>query len=260
MTLRSGVTLQVCHHPGTLPAMVFLHGGLGNRFNLRSQYEFAMAQGWQVLAYDLAGHGQSGPYAQYSIGRHCRDLSRLPHRFQIRQPVLCGHSYGVPLALEWAQRHTVAGLVLIAGGTHDLDPWWEVPLMQSLRWGGRHLFRLPWVQQKFAQMASQHKHSTIQRCLEESPLPTTPHPYDALTIFWGYNFFRRKETWHLKYPALIISGGVDPMFTQAMGEALTSHFPEGRHLHLQEAGHLLMAECPDRVNAALLEFMASLKG
>ena len=29
-----------------LPEIAFLNGGLGNRFNLRSQYEFAVAQGW----------------------------------------------------------------------------------------------------------------------------------------------------------------------------------------------------------------------
>ncbi len=38
--LRRGVDLQVCYHPGTSPRLVFLHGGLGNRLNWRSQYKF----------------------------------------------------------------------------------------------------------------------------------------------------------------------------------------------------------------------------
>jgi hypothetical protein len=33
--LRRGVDLQVSHSPGKSPAVVFLHGGMGNRFNLR---------------------------------------------------------------------------------------------------------------------------------------------------------------------------------------------------------------------------------
>lgn len=81
--LQRGVDLQVCHSPGQTPALVFLHGGLGNRFNWRSQYEFFQSQGREVLAYDLAGHGQSQPYNRYSVGRHCRDLTgvaaSLPH-------------------------------------------------------------------------------------------------------------------------------------------------------------------------------------
>lgn len=123
LRLRPGVQLQVCHQAGAQPAIAFLQGGLGNRYNLRSQYEFAVQQGWEAIAYDLAGHGQSSPYSRYSIGRHCRDLTRLLHHFQIQRPILFAHSYGVPIALEWCQRHPVAGLVLVAGGTHDLDPW-----------------------------------------------------------------------------------------------------------------------------------------
>jgi pimeloyl-ACP methyl ester carboxylesterase len=203
----------------------------------------------------LAGHGQSSPYPRYSIGRHCRDLTRLLGHFDIHQPILFAHSYGVPIALEWCQRHPVAGLVLVAGGTHDLDPWWEVPLMQSLAWGGRHLFRLPWMQRAIAQLSSEHSHPTLDRFTAESPLPVRPHPYDALRIFWGYNFFaRRVGLWQLSYPALIISGGQDPMFTEAMGAGLAQHFLAGRHLHIEQAGHLVMAEFPDEVNGALAEF------
>ena len=98
--LRKGLELTVSHHPGGLPPVVFLHGGLGNRLNWRSQLDFAMAQNWEALAYDLAGHGSSSPYRRYSIGRHCRDLTRLLNRFDITAPVLCCHSYGVPIGLN----------------------------------------------------------------------------------------------------------------------------------------------------------------
>lgn len=251
LLLRPGVQLQVCHQAGSSPAIVFLHGGLGNRFNWRSQYEFAAAQGWTTLAYDLAGHGQSSPYRRYSIGRHCRDLTRLLAHFQIQQPILLAHSYGVPLALEWCQRQAIAGLILVAGGTHDLDPWWEIPLMQSLTWGGRHLFRLPWLQRLICRASSSFTHTEMQRFVAESPLPVDYSPYAALRIFWGYNFFARRRSWHLNYPTVIFSGGQDPMFTYEMGETLAQHFPQGQHQHLPQSGHLLMAEQPETVNAIL---------
>lgn len=114
-----------------------------------------------------------------------------------------------------------------------------------------------------ALLSSEHSHSTLDRFTAESPLPVHPHPYDALRIFWGYNFFARRvglrpasgqRPWQLDCPALIISGGQDPMFTEAMGAALAQHFPAGRHLHLEQTGHLAMAEFPDVVNGALAEF------
>jgi pimeloyl-ACP methyl ester carboxylesterase len=133
--LRCGVDLQVCFNRGANPTFVFLHGGLGNRFNWRSQYEFALRQGWQVLAYDLGGHGQSSTYSRYSVGRHCRDLKRLLHHFDINSPVLCCHSYGVPIGLEYAQYEPVSGMIAIAGGTHNLAPLWEILLMKFMAWG-----------------------------------------------------------------------------------------------------------------------------
>jgi pimeloyl-ACP methyl ester carboxylesterase len=254
--LRQGIDLQVCYTEGKTPAIVFLHGGLGNRFNWRSQYEFFQSGGREVVAYDLAGHGQSVPYRRYSLGRHCRDLTRLLHKLHIQSPILCCHSYGVPLGLEWAKRHQISALVAIAGGTHNLDPWWEVPLMKFLTWGGRYLYRLPRVQHLTNTLSSSHRHDVMQRFFAESPVPTNVHPYKALEIFWGYNFFERHSThWQLEIPCLVISGGQDPTFTADMGAELAANFPQGKHLHIKEAGHLVMAEYPQVINQAIAQFL-----
>lgn len=256
--LRRGVTLAVSYTPGTSPTVVFLHGGLGNRYNWRVQYEFAQSQGWEALNYDLAGHGESSAYNRYSIGRHRRDLERLLKRFHIASPVLCCHSYGVPIGLEYSQRHPVKGLVLVAGGTHNLAPWWEIPLMKSMEWGGRHLFHWDWLQRTIKTLSSQHNSPTVEQFLTKSPVPTEAEPYEALKIFWGYNFFTRRRPQRLNIPVLTISGGQDSMFSQEMGENLAALFPQGEHLHLPEAGHLIMAEYPEIVNQVISDFIAQL--
>ncbi|MGB3494772.1 MAG: alpha/beta hydrolase [Elainellaceae cyanobacterium] len=260
INIRRGVTLHACHVPGDAPPLVFLHGGLGNRYNWRSQYEFAVAHGWEALAYDLAGHGQSNPYHRYSVGRHCRDLTRLLHQFQIQRPILCCHSYGVPIGLEWARHHSTTALILIAGGTHDLAPWWEIPLMKALKWGGRYAYQLPLVQRLTQKLSTAHDETKLDRFFAESPVPSEFHPYEALEIFWRYNFFaRRSAKQHLQgLPILIMSGGQDPMFTAAMGSELAAYFSNAQHLHLADAGHLMLAECPDRVNGAIAQFIRQL--
>lgn len=253
--LRRRVNLQVSYHGGETPGVVFLHGGLGNRFNWRSQYEFFLKQGREVLAYDLAGHGESSTYKRYSLGRHRRDLTRLLRRYKVKQPILCCHSYGVPLGLEWARRNHPQALILIAGGTHDLDPWWEIPFIKFLAWGGRYLFHLPGMQSLSNRLSSDLEHQKIKRFFAESPIPTETHPYEALEIFWGYNFWQRHQHFKKKIPVLVISGGNDPMFTQQMGEELAHSFPLGKHLHIPEAGHLLIAEYHDLVNKAISNFI-----
>ena len=256
INLRRKVDLQVSYHAGTKPGLVFLHGGLGNRFNWRSQYEFFGDRQREVLAYDLAGHGQSSAYDRYSVGRHCRDLTRLLKRYKIKSPILCCHSYGVPLGLEWARYNSATALVLIAGGTHDLAPWWEIPLIKFLAWGGRYLYRFPKVQSLTNRLSSNHQGKKIEQFLAESPVPLEPDPYEALEIFWGYNFWQRHQTpMRKKIPILVISAGQDSMFTKQMGEELANSFQLGQHLHLSEAGHLLIAEYPQVVNQAIADFI-----
>ncbi|MEG3436859.1 alpha/beta hydrolase [Pannus brasiliensis CCIBt3594] len=257
--LRANVRLKVCHHGGTDPAMVFLHGGLGNRFNWRDQYEYFADRGREVLVYDLAGHGDSTPYHRYSLGRHCRDLTRLLQKYGIREPILCCHSYGVPLGLEWANRNEVKGMVLVAGGTHDLDPWWEIPMMKALKWVGRHLFHLPGLQSLSNAVSTTYRDPRLDRFFRESPIPKDIHAYDALEIFQGYNFFDRyPDSLVFQIPVLAITGGNDPSFSKDMGDDLVSHFQRGQHLHLPSAGHLLIAEQAEQVNAAIDRWVSTL--
>ena len=254
--LRRQVDLQVSYHAGATPEIVFLHGGLGNRLNWRSQYEFFLDRGREVLTYDLAGHGQSSPYNRYSLGRHRRDLRRLLQKYKIESPIVCCHSYGVPLGLEWARRNQATALILIAGGTHDLAPWWEIPLIKFLAWGGRYLYHLPGVQSFTNRLSSDRTHQKIEQFFAESTLPIEPDPYEALEIFWGYNFWQRHQAGlNKKIPVLVITGGKDPSFTKEMGDELANSFQLGQHFHLPEAGHLLIAEYPDRVNGAIADFI-----
>lgn len=258
--LRQNVELKVCYTPGQAPALVFLHGTLGNRFNWRSQYEFAQARGWEALAYDLAGHGQSSSHQHYSLGRHRRDLTRLLRYFNMQFLVLCCHSYGVPLGLEWARRHPVTALIAIGGGTHNLTPWWEVPLIKFLAGGGRQLYRFPGIQKLTNALSSSHRHPVIEQFFAESSLPIGLHPYQALEIFWGYNFLARGPTYlDLNIPVLVITGGKDPMFTPQMGAELASYFPRGQHLNLDNAGHLVMAEYPEVINQAFADLLQKLQ-
>ena len=185
--------------------------------------------------------------------------SRLLAHLSITSPILCCHSYGVPIGLEWAARHPVTGLILIAGGTHNLDPWWERPLMTLMDLGLRHLFPLPAMQRWAQTLISAQRTPSMVDCFAENPIPTDGHSYKALKIFWDYDRFARGEQEHLwTIPALVITGGQDPTFNFSMGEKLLSHFRNSRHLHVPQAGHLVMAEYPAVVNAAITDWRAEL--
>ena len=132
--------------------------------------------------------------------------------------------------------------------------------MKSLEWGGRHLFHWQWLQKLTKTLSSQHNNPTTKRFLKESPVPTAAEPYEALEIFWDYNFFsRRRHRQRLDMPVLVISGGQDSMFSKEMGDDLAAVFPNAEHLHLPEAGHLMIAEYPDEVNSAIARFIQKIQ-
>ena len=233
------VELKVAYSPGQLPAIVLVHGGLGNRFNWQKQWDFLKSRDRAVLSYDLAGHGESGRYRRYSVGRHRRDLTRLLHHFKIQHPILCCHSYGVTIGLEWANRHAVTALIAIAGGTHNLTPWWEIPLMKFFAAGGYQIYHSPRIQQLMGAGYS------------ESRLPSEPHPYEAIESFWGYDGRKHK----LPCPVVVITGGRDSVFTQTMGDQLTNHMPSSHHLIVPNSGHSVMVEAPNIVNQAIWQLL-----
>ncbi len=246
------VKLQVAHVPGRSPAIVFVHGGLGSRTNWAFQWEFFEAQGQEMLAYDLAGHGDSERYRRYSVGRHRRDLTRLLHHFKIDQPVLCCHSYGVPIGIEWAKRHSTKALIAIGGGTHNLTPWWEIPIMKFFAIGGHRLCQWQSVQDALKSLTAPQLNEALEAFFAQNGFPTEAHPYEAIEAFWGYDGSHH----HLSCPVTVITGGNDPMFPPVMGHrwlANLLHHSENHHITVPEVGHLVMAEAPNVINQAILQ-------
>lgn len=127
--ISGDVTLNTLHVSGPAPALVFVHGGLGSLWNHYPQLQ-AFRGEQELLTYALAGNGESSDRPAQSIEGHVADLKHLLDAVGIDRPILHGHSYGTAIAIEYAKRHPVRGLVLHAGGDHDLTPAWEKPLLR----------------------------------------------------------------------------------------------------------------------------------
>ncbi len=246
------VALKVAHSPGKSPAIVFIHGGLGSRTNWCLQWDHFQSLGQEMLAYDLAGHGESGRYQRYSVGRHQRDLTRLLHHFKIHQPILCCHSYGVPIGLEWAKRHHARALIAIGGGTHNLTPWWEIPVIKFFALGGHHLYRWQFVQALLQSISNEQ----LAEFYSRNSIPTDAHPFEAIEGFWGYD----AQHHPISCPVTVITGGDDPMFPPAMGHEWLANLlhvqsEHSSHITVPNVGHLVMAEAPEVVQNAITKWL-----
>ena len=110
--------------PHEVPTIVFLHEGLGAITRWRD-FPAALCErlGWGGLVYNRKGYGRSDPMepplASAFMHREALDvLPRLLETFDIRRPVLFGHSDGGSISLIYAGAGSAAPAALILEAPH----------------------------------------------------------------------------------------------------------------------------------------------
>ena len=116
----NSVSLAVAEWPGPVkgPTIVCVHGLTANHTCWASVADL-LSPAYRVIAYDLRGRGESDkPDKGYSLALHNDDLEGLLDHFNLKKPVLVGHSLGAHIALRFAATHPerVSKLVLVDGG------------------------------------------------------------------------------------------------------------------------------------------------
>jgi pimeloyl-ACP methyl ester carboxylesterase len=97
------------------PAIVFVHGWSCDRTYWKFQLE-ALAPRFQVVAIDLAGHGESGTgRPAWTMEAFGRDVVSVIEQLGLEEVVLVGHSMGGDIIVEAALRlpDAVSGLVWV---------------------------------------------------------------------------------------------------------------------------------------------------
>jgi len=92
--------------PGRL-TLVFVHGVSGSS-SAWSNYEPIFENNYNILIYDIRGHGLSKKYPNYSdyaIENFANDLDALVKYLQIKKFILITNSFGGLIALEYIKRH-----------------------------------------------------------------------------------------------------------------------------------------------------------
>ena len=239
------------------PTVVFLHGaGLDHSwFGLQSRY-FGY-HGRNVLALDLPGHGRSAGPPLARVEDFADWLVRVLDAAGAERASLVGHSLGSLAALECAARQParVERLVLIGTAfpmrvseafldaarrndhaAYDMETIWghapEVPLGRNPNPGmwmyGDTLARLE-------RLAPGVLHAGLKAC----------NDYAA----------GLESAAKVSCPALFILGRRDLMTPPRAAQPLVQAIAGARRVTIDASGHSLMAEAPDAVLDALIEFL-----
>lgn len=238
------------------PTVVFIHGaGLDHSWwGLQSRY-FGY-HGYNVLAFDLPGHGRSEGPPLASIADMADWVKRSLEALKIVKATLVGHSMGSLIALEFAARYPdAAERVAFIGTAYPMkvsDAFLEAAKrndetaydMETI-WG--HAAQVPYSSSPNPGMWLYGDSLARLRRLAPGVLHTD------LAACNGYVDGMASAA-RVKCPALFILGARDIMTPPRAAKDLAAAIAGAKTVTIPPSGHSLMSEAPDATLDALIAF------
>jgi pimeloyl-ACP methyl ester carboxylesterase len=270
-TLREGFSHIHYDRAGTGRPVLLVHGLAGSHFDWDGLGPDLGAAGYETIAPDLPGHGDSAKPARrdlYHIENVFDSFAAWIHSLKFTEPLtIIGHSLGGYLTLEYALRYPrkVRGLVLIApfytpaqmsfflrlgireeainALAYNVVPGWLYTVLVALSSytliGGQGLGH------GLTKKVRQQTVRDYQRVA-----PAAFHlPFTARNL--------EPQLDRIAAPTLVIYGGRDKTLSPRLFPILTERLQNSRELRLN-AGHVLHQSHAATLAPQILEFMASL--
>ena len=258
-------------------SLILIHGAWTSGAWWRWQVP-ELSRRYRVLSLDVRGHGTSsllkGPY---SVDEFVKDLDTLLREEGIDQAALVGWSLGGMISIAYGLKHPskVKAMVLIATRGHRNPKIKRRIIFQYLQARLSLLidFTAPRKYdrgaERFPGMGRGWPEGEVRRMLS----PTAPKEvYDwviaDLTQNPNQNYFEvAKSFWNweaggdltrIKVPTLIMVGTEDTRTPPRFSGRLHDKIPHSKLVVVENAGHCLPLERPERVNAEITAFLKEL--
>jgi pimeloyl-ACP methyl ester carboxylesterase len=241
----------------TQPTAVFIHGAANDHSVWALQSRYFAHHGWNVLALDLPGHGQSEGEAHTSVESLAKFVATFLDEAKVKNALVCGHSMGSLTALELAATRSdlVAKLALIGtavpmavgdalldAAANDEDKarrmivdWSYAPASQL---GNNHKVPGAWLPGNSLALMRRMKrgvlHTDLAACKAYANGLNAAKAIQATTLF--------------------VVGEKDMMTPPKAAASAIDAIKNSHVVRLKEAGHTMLSEAPDEVLKALWSF------
>lgn len=231
--------------------IILIHGAGSNRLCWHTSLRRLF--GYQVIAIDLPGHGNSKDgIGFHSIQDYSDRVIEFLFKSETYQSILVGHSMGGAIAMNIALHfpQLIAGLCLISTGAnfnfshHFLDtmknPSTTQAALEELEKRG------------FSKCASSSIVNQIMRGLRQVRSGVLLGDWNACA-----NFDIKNEIKNISVPTWI-SVGADDQLTPISCSRYLAHQISNAKLHIiPDAGHMVILEKPQEINQGILQFLQS---
>jgi pimeloyl-ACP methyl ester carboxylesterase len=253
---------------GTGVPLVFIHGALLNSDLWTHQLE-TFSDLFQTVAYDLRGHGRTGPSAlrRYTIRTFADDLAEILDALELRRPILCGLSMGGMIAQSFAAKYPerVRALVLCDTGISTCHYLTDRILNQviGLVTPTATLLGVPEFRH-FTHLINQcfGDHSWVAQTEKSMDFVGDAvgmvKPQEVVKIVTAIRKFDSSPLYRPKIPALILNGESDSPFILRQAKILQAAYVKSDYRVIPKAGHLSNLDNPKLFDLRLLEFFTEL--
>ncbi|MDA0264034.1 MAG: alpha/beta hydrolase [Chloroflexi bacterium] len=227
--------------------LVFLHGAGSSSL----AYYYQLRHFRNSKAIDLPGH---------STGKACNDIGSYVEWVRgfitarrYKDVVLCGHSMGGAIALQYALRYPeeLKGLILLGTGARlrvhpDYLERCRQPGPDNSQW-------LAGVMKSYKKVAPDMQPVLSQRAVEVGP------EVELNDLLACDQFDVMGQLENIDLPVQVLCGSDDVMTPVKYADYLTAHLPNARETVINGGTHYFQMEKYKKVNEEIEQFMASLK-
>jgi len=239
--------------------LVFVHG-LSGSSSAWKKYEQFFEKDYNVLTFDLRGHGKSdkpSTFKEYEIKKFAWDLYQLLKQERIHKFILVSHSFGNLVALEFLKKHgrMAEKLVFLSGG-HDPSCRRITKLIKPLLKSFSYFDFIP-IRKKGAHV-DYGKHVmtgdwNIRRMVEDIANTTLRvYLYGTLQSYYVNSYGLLPK---IKQPTLILHGEKDTIFPLRHAKKMSMAVKNCKMIVLKGANHILVLNNFKEVSKLIKEFI-----
>ena len=251
--------------------LIITHGWDANRHWFDKNIP-ALAKSFQVISYDLRGHGESDRSERTETGltlpRCAQDLKQLIEILGLEDVALAGWSMGTSILLDYVRQFGCANIskLCFVDMTPKLlcDDEWKLGLyetytqadnlatlaMMANDWNDACAAFVPMIFNK----SKTTKPEDIAWAFSQAR-DNTPHVMISMWIAMAAADYR-DVLGKIAVPTLLLCSGDGQLYSRRHGHYMKEHIPGAKLVFFDKSGHALMIEEPEKFNEELASFLA----